>query len=243
MGFLKKNVDQFNRDVSLKQGYRYTTEAPYSAQVANLRMTQATLDRIPLETQTLLDVGCGDGSYTEELRKARPEIKITGVDAAFQAIELASAKYPLIHFFVGDVMDPSIFRGHFDLAVVRGLLHHTQLPEKVIQHVAMAASRCIIIEPNGNNPLLKLIEKISPYHRAHEERSFSSKALKSWCQKSGLKITHLDYIGFVPFFFPTFLAKVIYFVQPIFENIPAIKHFLSAQIVIVCEADLKKTAR
>lgn len=231
---LKKNVDQFNQDILRQGGYRYTINAPYSSKVANQRMTQAILERIPLDAGTLIDIGCGDGVYTQILKDSRPSLKITGVDAAPKAIELAREKYPQIEFLLWDVTSP--FRSRlFDVAVVRGLLHHTSFPDKVLENIANTARHIIIVEPNGNNPVLKIIEKVSPYHRAHEERSFSSGLLRRWCYLAGLNVVSLDFIGFVPMFFPAFFAQLILCLQPFLERIPVVKHFLSAQIVIVCQ--------
>ena len=61
----KKNVNVFNSDVAENKGYRYTNNAPFSSVVANLRQTQETLKLIDSDAKTLVDIGCGDGTYTE----------------------------------------------------------------------------------------------------------------------------------------------------------------------------------
>jgi hypothetical protein len=94
----------------------------------------------------------------------------------------------------------------------------------------------LIIEPNGNNPILKLIEKMSPYHREHEERSFSSRTLARWCREAGCPATSISFIGFVPFFFPTLPAKIIHFFQPFLERVPLLCRFFGAQVVITAES-------
>ena len=37
-----------------------------------------------------------------------------------------------------------------------------------------------VIEPNGYNPVLKVLEKVSRYHIEHEERSFFPATLHAW---------------------------------------------------------------
>ncbi len=236
MGSLKKNVDAFNRDVRKGQGYRYTTQAAYSSIVANRRMTEATLAYLPAKAQTLLDIGCGDGTYSHDLAAARPGLQVTGLDAAEEAVAVAQKKYPALSFQVADAAQPFILGRKFHVGVIRGLLHHTSAPNQVIRQAAQAADRLIILEPNGNNPVLKLVEKLSPYHREHEERSFSAGLLRRWCHEAGLKILKTDYIGFVPFFFPEYLARILYFVQPFLEKVPFVRECFTAQIVLVCEA-------
>jgi hypothetical protein len=98
----------------------------------------------------------------------------------------------------------------------------------------MLSEQLLIVEPNGNNPILKLIEKLSPYHCQHEERSFSSRTLKKWCKEAGYEVKHLDFVGFIPFFFPTALTRIIYFFQPFMEKIYPLKKYFGAQIIIRC---------
>lgn len=230
----KKNVSVFNSDVEENKGYRYTNNAPYSSVVANLRQTQETLKLIDKDAKTLVDIGCGDGTYTAEIYRARPDLKITGFDPAAVAIELAKEKNPNINFEVANLLDiDSMPRQQFDIAVIRGVLHHLTDPPLAIENAGKIAKKVIIIEPNGNNPILKVIEKTSKYHIEHEERSFSQALLTQWCEEKGLKVESLTVIGFVPFFFPEVLAKIIYFFQPMLELIGPLKKYFGAQIVIV----------
>ncbi len=230
----KKNVSVFNEDVRENKGYRYTSNAPFSSVVANLRQTQETVKLIPANAKSLVDIGCGDGTYTIELANARPDLQVAGFDPAAVAIELAKEKRPDIDFQVANLLDAnSLPDKKYDVGVIRGVLHHLTDPPLAIENAARIAHKVIIIEPNGNNPILKVIEKTSKYHIEHEERSFSQKLLTHWCHEKGLKVESLTVIGFVPFFFPTVLAKIIYFFQPFLELFWPLKKFFGAQIVIV----------
>ncbi|HBB68193.1 MAG: hypothetical protein A2X28_11295 [Elusimicrobia bacterium GWA2_56_46] len=232
---LKKNVSVFDADARENTGYRYTTGASFSSTVANRRMTEATLQWIGEDCRSVLDAGCGDGTYANDIRLARPRLEITGVDPAAGAIEAARKRYPGITFFVGDILRPGTFTGkRFDLVIMRGVLHHLSDPAAALRHCAGLADRILIIEPNGNNPILKAIEQLSSYHREHEERSFPPRLLRRWCREAGLDVAALDFIGFVPFFFPTLPAKIIYFFQPFLERVPLVGRFFGAQTVILC---------
>lgn len=235
----KQNVDRFNQDVSANNGYLYSTNAPYSAVMSNLRINQAIVAAVPADTRRIIDLGCGDGFYTADFAQAFPHAYIEANDPATVAIEMAQAQFPHITFAVANILDlttqPTTM---FDVAVIRGVIHH--LPDDS-QQLAIANARAIantlvIIEPNGNNPILKLIEKNSAYHIAHEEQSFGSDTIVSWCRAAGWNDVQVDFIGFVPFFFPKLLARVIYFVQPVLERIPIINKYFTAQIVVVCRA-------
>jgi SAM-dependent methyltransferase len=237
MPALKKNVSVFDSDVRDNEGYRYTTSASYSSIVANRRMTRATLERIPKTAKRVLDAGCGDGTYTNDIKRERSSLGIVGFDPASDAVRIARSRYPGIEFIVGDVQRAETFpEGKFDLIILRGVLHHVLDPQEAIRQCAARSDALLIIEPNGNNPILKLIEKVSPYHREHEERSFSSRTLTRWCREARCPATSISFIGFVPFFFPTIPAKIIHFFQPLLERVPLLCRFLGAQIVITTQS-------
>ncbi len=241
MNIEKKNVGEFNDDVKGNDGYLYTTNQTLSSTLANKRISDAVAMHILPEYKTLVDIGCGDGAYTSEIKARFPSLHIVGFDPAGEAIALAQKKYTNITFQVKNIL--AVGEGGeqevYDIAILRGVLHHLPDQALAIKNALALCKTLVIIEPNGNNPILKVIEKVSPYHVKHEEQSFSYAQLKSWTHSSGGEVLGHEYIGFIPFFFPTLLTKVIYFFQPLLEKIPLIREFFSAQIVIVCRLSLK----
>ena len=232
---IKKNVTEFDKDVIKNQGFVYTTNLKFSSIVSNKRISDEVRKLIKPGTKTIFDAGCGDGTYTSEIKYSFPEAKVLAADPSVEGVRIAGTKYPDIEFFVMDLEEDNAylrFKEQLDVTVIRGVLHHMNNPLKGIQNLQKVTNRLIIVEPNGNNPILKIIEKSSRYHIEHEEQSFSSKKLKKWCEDSGFKNINIRYIGLVPFFFPTFLAKIIYFFQPAVEKIPLINKYFCAQIVL-----------
>jgi SAM-dependent methyltransferase len=237
MPTLKKNVGVFDSDVRDNEGYRYTTGATYSSMVANRRMTDATLRHIAPSVNRVLDAGCGDGTYANDIKCQRSSLEIVGFDPASEAVRVARGRFTDIEFVVGDVLRPETFpEGRFDLIILRGVLHHVSDPAEAIRQCAARADALLIIEPNGNNPILKLIEKLSPYHREHEERSFSARTLARWCRVASCPAISISFIGFVPFFFPTIPAKIIHFFQPFLERVPLLCRFFGAQVIILAKS-------
>jgi len=235
---VKENVHAFNTDASHNEGYLYTTNAPFSAIVANKRMSDAIIAAIPPESQRILDLGCGDGVYTAEIAHAFPSAHVVGNDPAQIAITAAQRRFAHAHFAVGNVLDMTTQPDtHFDVSVLRGVIHHlphnTQM--RAIANARSLSKRLVICEPNGNNPILKYIETHSAYHIAHQEQSFTSDTLIAWCRHAGWQTVTVHYIGFVPFFFPELPARLIHFCQPLLERIPFVNKYLSAQIVLICE--------
>jgi ubiquinone/menaquinone biosynthesis C-methylase UbiE len=238
MDGLKKNVGQFNEDVLGNEGYVYSTNAQFSSVVANARQTSAIVERIPRSARTIIDIGCGDGVYTQEIKNALPAAQVTGFDPAAEAVKIAAKRFPELQFSVANILDRNTLPSEqFDVGVLRGVLHHVSDPELAIKNSAALCKTLIILEPNGNNPVLKVIEKTSQYHREHEEQSFSSPLLRRWCRNSGWKIQSQAFTGFVPFFCPTPFAKVMLALQPILERIPPIAWFGAGNIVLVCTRD------
>jgi len=233
---LKQNVDEFNRNATENGGFLYTTNALFSSHVANKRISDEIFRFIKPTYKTLVDIGCGDGTYTENIRQNFPHLTVSGFDPAGAAIEVARQKYPLVHFETINLLDEQlpVPEKKYDVAVIRGVLHHLSDQQRAITNAFRLADNVIIMEPNGNNPILKLIEKTSKYHIEHEEQSFFEWQLKSWIRGAGGQVDSWSYVGYVPFFFPTGPAKMIYAVQPFLEKVPVLRHIFSAQFIIAC---------
>lgn len=232
----KRNIQEFNLDVKENEGYLYTTNPSLSAVLANARISDAVKSHI-VGARSLVDIGCGDGSYTAEFVKEFPNLAVEAFDPAAEAIAVARERYPRITFSVQNILDDhlAVPGNPFDVGVLRGVLHHLSDQRKAIANALRLARMVIIVEPNGNNPVLKIIEKVSPYHRLHEEQSFTYRRIRGWCEQAGGVIVTHEYIGFVPFFFPDFLARSIYALQPFLEKIPVVRECLSAQVVVAVQ--------
>ncbi len=170
----KKNVQFFNEDVATHGGYLYTREQ-LSCKLANERISQSRNQLYPFQGKSILDIGCGDGTFSIELVQQGAS-HVVGIDPVPNAIDTAQKKAATatirnIYFQVGNIYElPSFFSTHkqnlpmrennfFDCVVLRGILHHLPDPEKALQCVAPFTSTILIIEPNGYNPIVKLIEK------------------------------------------------------------------------------------
>jgi ubiquinone/menaquinone biosynthesis C-methylase UbiE len=233
---LKQNVEVFNQNVQENGGFLYTTNSLFSSYVANKRISEEIFKFIKPQYKTLIDIGCGDGSYTNEIKQNFPNLEVRGFDPASKAVEKATTIYPDVIFETVNLLDENlqIPAVKYDVGIIRGVLHHLSDQQKAIENAFKLTDNIIIMEPNGNNPILKFIEKTSKYHIEHEEQSFFEWSLKKWINNAGGKVINWSYVGYVPFFFPTPAAKLIYSLQPILEKIPVLKHVFSAQFIIAC---------
>src|SRR5271168_1089630 len=86
----KDNVRKFDEDVRKTGSYAYTAER-LSAQIANARFSSCIAQSFDFNGKLVLDLGCGDGTYTLEF-PALGVKAIIGVDPAVAAIDAASSK-------------------------------------------------------------------------------------------------------------------------------------------------------
>lgn len=229
--------DVFNQDVAAHGGYGYTTGARLSSRLATNRSLETILAANVMAGRSVLDLGCGDGFYTNQLWDLGRPRRLVGLDAAVLAIELANKRkaHRPIEFVVGNAHKTLWSDNSFDVVLVQSILHHDYHPEDMIREAFRLAPTIIIHEPNGNNIGLKIIEKLSPYHRAHGEKSYSAFQLAHWIKKAGGCVVSKKYAGFVPMFCPDGIARMMKRLEPWLENIPWLKACGCAVIVIVAQ--------
>lgn len=241
---IEKSVEEFNRDVKNLGGYAYTNKNIYSAVTAGKKQSEGILKAInerfkkPLR---IVDIGSGDGTYTFELFEKLQPKSIVGFDFAKDGVKIAKSRIKKkdikrIKFVESSIYDVNKkIKSKFDVAVVRGVLHHLYNPKKGINAICKLSDVIVVVEPNGYSPLMKIMEKVSPYHRKHEEKSYWPPTLNSWFEKNGFRVRKQYFFGPVPFFFPEILARIIKTIEPFIENIPYLNRIYCATNLIVYE--------
>ena|SRR5438552_8772911 len=215
-------LEAFNRDAASNGGYLYTTNAQLSSQLATQRFLKVIADTGALARRSILDVGCGDGFFTCRLWDMGGPSKMIGVDLACKAIEVANSNKQdrLIEFHVGDAHCLPYQDNTFDLVLLEGILHHDDNPLELIREVFRLAPEVLILEPNGNNLGLKIIEKVSRYHREHHEKSYTSRRLNHWIEQAGGCVVRQQFAGFVPMFCSDWIARMMKRVETVVERLP-----------------------
>lgn len=229
----KDTVAPFSADVSRNRGYLYTTNASLSSRYANERMTTATLSQANVRDKRLIDIGCGDGTFTIDLfDRAQPKI-MAAIDPSVEAIQIARGKKGQreIEFLAKGAYDLPWKADSFDIAYIRAVLHHLERPIDALREAFRLAPLVIVIEPNGYNAGLKVLEKLSHYHIEHEEKSYVPSRLDRWVVMLGGVITSRQWIGFVPMFCPDWLARMLKALEPIVERVPVFNRLCCAQYV------------
>lgn len=230
----------FDHDAQRHGGYLYTTNAPLSSQYANKRLSDIALVMVNFKGKRILDLGSGDGTYTKELFDRGEPFSIHGIDPSKKAIEIAKEKYgdKRITFTVGNADFLPYASNSFDLVHIRGVLHHMDNPAMALKEALRVGAVVLVIEPNGYNPGLKVIEKLSRYHREHQERSYTSYQMRNWIRDAGGEVSYERLAGFVPMFCPDQIAKVMKAAEPVVERIPLLNFFACAVVALIAKRSI-----
>ena len=236
---IKENVRQFDSDVLAGGSYLYTSER-LSARIANARISRSVAEAFDFRGKSVLDVGCGDGAYTTEF-PALGALKVLGIDPASVAVEAAKVRSELMNtdkvarFAVGNIyeLDSVLSKEAFDCIVIRGVLHHLPNAQRAISALSAYDGTILIVEPNGNNPVLKLLERYSRYHIEHEEQSFTPRLIRSWLKQAGFHDLQTTMVNLVPFFCPDWMVAPLQSLERLVEHLPLVRDFSCGQSVIV----------
>lgn len=63
---IKKNIEQYNRDIKEKGGYLYNSGS-LANQITHKRIMDVITSFYDFTNKRILEVGCGDGKFTVEL--------------------------------------------------------------------------------------------------------------------------------------------------------------------------------
>lgn len=234
----KKNVNQFNEDIKNKGGYVYNEG--FSGYITRKKIVDTWKKLYNFEGKNVLDIGCGDGKYSMELYKIIGNNgSILGIDPSVEAINNANTVYlntlrEGVKFTVGNIYELK-FDKKFDCITITGVLHHLPDPARAILEISKFSDTIVCMEPNGYNPALKILEKVSKYHRDHEEQSFFPSTMNKWFNDAGFIIKKLKYIDVVPMMCPDIVAKTLNLMNPFFENAPIIKNIACGRIMFIAE--------
>ncbi len=233
----RHGVSAFNRDAESGGGYVYTTNSRLSTRLALRRTSDIILETGYFPGANVLDIGCGDGTFSIELwDEARPRA-MTAIEPAPSAIDVARGKAGErdIHFDVADGHNLPFADDSYDVALFRSVLHHVEHPARMVAEAFRVARIVVIHEPNGNSPGLKLLERVHPYHREHDEASYTSRQIRRWVTDAGGRVVSQRFAGFVPVFAPNGIARVMKLIEPVLERVPGARAIGCAVTLVVGE--------
>jgi SAM-dependent methyltransferase len=168
----------------------------------------------------ILDYGCGDGAFANGVLASKyPEVH--GYDLAPAAIERAKSNAPGPHmtFVAADLVTLDYDKmPRFDGAFLMGILHHikAQTPQ-VLRSLAGLTDKMVILEPNGDHVVRKLLE-FTPSYRAAGEDSFGTREMRDIFAANGWETVTYQRLNLFPNFTPGPIYRLLAPLEPLVEK-------------------------
>jgi SAM-dependent methyltransferase len=168
----------------------------------------------------VLDYGCGDGAFANEVL-ARKYAAVHGYDLAPAAIERANAAAPGPHvtFVATDLVSLDYDKmPRFDGAFLLGILHHIKADTpRVLRSLAGLTDKLVVLEPNGDHIVRKLLEFTPSYRRAGED-SFGTREMFDTFANNGWQTVAYRRLNLFPNFTPGTIYRLLAPLEPHVEK-------------------------
>ena len=177
---------------------------------------------------TVLELGCGTGSFTREL--ARSGADVVAIDVSPELLEMARANSsePNVQYQIQNAYALSYSEGTFDSVVGSSVLHHLEV-EKALRdayRVLKPGGTIYFTEPNMLNPQIA-IQKNVPWIKRRlgdspDETAFFRWPLRRLLEKIGYRNIHIDPFDFLHPQTPVAFIGRANAISRFFENLPVI---------------------
>jgi SAM-dependent methyltransferase len=180
---------------------------------------------------TVLELGCGTGSFTREL--ARSGADVIAIDVSPELLEIAKANFsaPNVQHEIQNAYSLSYPEGRFDSVVGSSVLHHLEIKEALrdVYRVLKPAGTIYFTEPNMLNPQIA-IQKNIPWIKRKLGDSPDETAFFRWPLRRLLELTGYRDIRIDPFDFlhpktPVAVIDRVNALGGFLESVPVIAEF------------------
>jgi SAM-dependent methyltransferase len=143
---------------------------------------------------TVLELGCGYGTFVEEARKRGKET--FGLDINFETLEIGKRTYPFLQgrLIQGDISHLPFKEKSFHAVVLRESLHHVGWDKILPEILRVCQTEIIIFEPNPNW-FLRLGRRII----SHEDQEVPMKPLLRLLEEHGVAIQGFHFRDLIAF--------------------------------------------
>jgi cyclopropane fatty-acyl-phospholipid synthase-like methyltransferase len=173
----------------------------------------------------VLDLGCGDGAFANRVLAAQ-FAAVDGIDLSEAGIGRAEANAPGPHVRFRRCDITRLKSGElrrYDGVFLIGILHHVKAAAPdLIRALRGVTGRVVVLEPNGNHLLRRLLE-FTPSYRAAGEDSFGTRQLRSLFETAGYRCVRWRRVNLFPNFTPQPLFRLLKPLEPTIEALPGLR--------------------
>ena len=128
---------------------KHTTKNPLGKAFLNNFLKTVVSTIRPLQINSVLDVGCGEGFTLARLKKEKIGTIHEGIEYDQTAIELGKKLYPKILIKQGDIYNLPYKSNSFDLVVCTEVLEHLDNPRKAYRELVRVSRKYVLLSvPN-----------------------------------------------------------------------------------------------
>lgn len=182
---------------------------------------------------SVLELGAGDGQFAVEVLAPRYH-RIVALEKSRTAVDRAAARPGAgkVEFRVADVTVHEYPPGaRWDGAFLMGFLHHVKAhAPAIVGRLSGVVPRVVVLEPNGGQPMRKLLERL-PSYRAGGEESFHLRELVEVFARAGFRLRECTAINLFPPFMPDALFPAVRAVERIVEATPFLRGLCSSYVL------------
>ena len=180
---------------------------------------------------TVLELGCGTGSFTREL--ARSGAEVVAIDVSPELLEIANATYsaPNVQYQIQNAYALSYPEGAFDSIVGSSVLHHLEIEAAVrdMYRVLKPGGSIYFTEPNMLNPQIAIQKNIPWIKRklgdSPDETAFFRWPLRRLLERTGYREVRIDPFDFLHPKTPATLIDRVKAFGRFLENVPGVSEF------------------
>lgn len=128
---------------------KHTTKNPIGRMFLDNFLTTVVMTIKPLDIESVLDVGCGEGFTLNRLQQEKIGKKLEGVDAVKESLAVGKKLHPQLSLKEGDIYNLRYSANSFDIVLCTEVLEHLQDPGKGLQELLRVSKRyALVTVPN-----------------------------------------------------------------------------------------------
>ena len=152
-----KNKEYFNNIAKSKRGdYQLEKNSNRLSTYIQNKNRKIIINSINFK-ESILDIGCGNGEFTNELNKLA---KTTAIDISEEMIKIAKKTFPNINFVASSMYSIPFQEKTFDTTVCLNTLHHIKNIETAIREICRVTKNQILIEIKNKKSINYLRRKL-----------------------------------------------------------------------------------